>query len=60
MSQTETQNKMDKIQEHTKAIEKLVAKRQRAFLYGRNKRMLALDRQISELELELDSLVSSH
>lgn len=41
-------------EQHQKALEKLIKKRSKAFLYGRTKRMIQLDHQIAQLELELD------
>lgn len=51
-------NEQTRFEQHSKTLEHLMKKRNKAFLWGKTKRLIYLDRKIAELELELDDFYS--
>lgn len=49
----------DSLAGHERMLAQLMKKRERAFLWGRNSKMIKLDRRIAELEMELDALIAT-
>lgn len=53
-------NSNDQLDSHNKLLNKLIKRRNKAFLIGWTKRIVILDRRIAELELEIDDLMFNH